>query len=45
VQGYNIMMQHGGCFIADVVGLGKTVVAAMIAQKEIGRMEIHNFQN
>lgn len=35
VQGYNIMMQHGGCFIADVVGLGKTVVAAMIAQRFI----------
>ena len=50
VQGYNIMMQHGGCFIADVVGLGKTVVAAMIAQRfiaqnGIGRMEIQNFQN
>ncbi|MBR3699759.1 MAG: helicase [Bacteroidales bacterium] len=35
VQGYNIMIQHGGCFIADVVGLGKTVVAAMIAQRFI----------
>ena len=33
VQGYDIMMRHGGCFIADVVGLGKTVVAAMIAQR------------
>ena len=35
VQGYDIMMKHGGCFIADVVGLGKTVVAAMIAQRFI----------
>ena len=35
VQGYDIMMQHGGCCIADVVGLGKTVVAAMIAQRFI----------
>ncbi|MBQ7280997.1 MAG: helicase [Bacteroidales bacterium] len=35
VQGYQIMMRHGGCFIADVVGLGKTVVAAMIAQRFI----------
>ena len=35
VQGYDIMMRHGGCFIADVVGLGKTVVAAMIAQRFI----------
>lgn len=35
VQGYDIMMRHGGCFIADVVGLGKTVIAAMIAQRFI----------
>ena len=35
VQGYDIMLRHGGCFIADVVGLGKTVVAAMIAQRFI----------
>lgn len=35
VQGYDIMMRHNGCFIADVVGLGKTVVAAMIAQRFI----------
>jgi len=50
VQGYEIMLRHDGCFIADVVGLGKTVIAAMIAQRfiaqnGIGRMEIHNFQN
>lgn len=35
VQAYDIMLRHGGCFIADVVGLGKTVVAAMIAQRFI----------
>ena len=35
VQGYDIMLRHNGCFIADVVGLGKTVVAAMIAQRFI----------
>lgn len=35
VQGYDILMRHGGCFIADVAGLGKTVVAAMIAQRFI----------
>ena len=35
VQGYDIMMRHNVCFIADVVGLGKTVVAAMIAQRFI----------
>ena len=33
IQGYDIMLRHGGCFIADVVGLGKTVIAAMIAQR------------
>lgn len=35
VQGYDMMLRHNGCFIADVVGLGKTVVAAMIAQRFI----------
>lgn len=35
VQGYDMMMTHGGCFLSDVVGLGKTVVAAMIAQRFI----------
>ena len=35
VQGYDIMMRHNGCFLSDVVGLGKTVVAAMIAQRFI----------
>lgn len=33
IQGYDIMLRHGGCFIADVVGLGKMVIAAMIAQR------------
>ncbi len=37
VQGYEIMLRHGGCFIADVVGLGKTVIAAMIAQRFIAQ--------
>ena len=32
-QGYQIMLRHGGCFIADVVGLGKTPVATMIAKR------------
>ena len=41
IQGYQTMMRHGGCFIADVVGLGKTPVASMIAQRfvrENGRL-------
>lgn len=33
VQGYQMLMQHNGFFLADVVGLGKTVVASMIAKR------------
>lgn len=33
VQGYGFLKKHNGFFLADVVGLGKTVVAAMIAQR------------
>ncbi|HKP95286.1 MAG TPA: phospholipase D-like domain-containing protein [Fibrobacteria bacterium] len=32
-DGYNKMMKHGGFFLADVVGLGKTIIAALIAKK------------
>lgn len=32
-EGYQMLMQHNGFFLADVVGLGKTVVAAMIAKR------------
>lgn len=32
-DGYNKMMRHGGFFLADVVGLGKTIVSALIAKK------------
>ncbi|MBR1835224.1 MAG: helicase [Bacteroidales bacterium] len=35
IQGYQTLMRHNGCFIADVVGLGKTPVAAMIAKRFI----------
>ena len=34
-QGYNMLMAHNGFFLADVVGLGKTVIAALIAKKFI----------
>ena len=37
IQGYDIMLRHNGSFIADVVGLGKTVIAAMIAQRFIAQ--------
>ena len=33
IQGYQMLMQHNGLFLADVVGLGKTVIATMIAKK------------
>ena len=35
IQGYQTLIRHNGCFIADVVGLGKTPVAAMIAKRFI----------
>ncbi len=35
IQGYQIMMHHNGVFLADVVGLGKTLIATMIAKRFI----------
>jgi len=32
-QGFGMLLEHNGFFLADVVGLGKTVVAAMIAKR------------
>ena len=32
-QGFEMLQKHNGFFLADVVGLGKTVVAAMIAKR------------
>lgn len=32
-DGYNKMMKHQGFFLSDVVGLGKTIVATLIAKK------------
>lgn len=32
-DGFNKMMKHYGFFLADVVGLGKTIVATLIAKK------------
>lgn len=34
-QGYAIMMKHDGFILADVVGLGKTVIACMVIKKFI----------
>ena len=35
VQGYQLLKKYNGFILADVVGLGKTVVAAMIAKRFI----------
>ncbi len=32
-EGFNMLLKHNGFMLADVVGLGKTVVAAMVAKK------------
>jgi SNF2 family DNA or RNA helicase len=32
-QGFQMLIDHNGFFLADVVGLGKTVVAAMVAKR------------
>jgi superfamily II DNA or RNA helicase/HKD family nuclease len=32
-DGYNKMARHGGFFLSDVVGLGKTIIATRIAKK------------
>ena len=34
-EGFNMLLKHNGFMLADVVGLGKTVVAAMVAKKFI----------
>ncbi len=33
VQGYQMLQRYDGFFLADVVGLGKTIVAAMVAKR------------
>lgn len=33
IEGYNKLIKYDGFFLADVVGLGKTVIATMIAKK------------
>ncbi len=35
IQGYQMLLEHNGCFLADVVGLGKTMIATMIAKRYI----------
>ena len=33
IQGFQMLMRHDGLFLADVVGLGKTMIATMIAKR------------
>ena len=33
IQGYQMLLRYDGFFLADVVGLGKTIVAAMVAKR------------
>lgn len=33
IQGFQMLMKHNGLFLADVVGLGKTLIATMIAKR------------
>jgi len=41
-QGYAIMMKHNGFVLADVVGLGKTIIACMIIKKFIYENGTHS---
>ena len=41
VHGYSLLRKHDGFFLADVVGLGKTIVSAMIAKRFIGENGPH----
>jgi superfamily II DNA/RNA helicase len=41
IEGYEKMMQYNGFFLADVVGLGKTIVACIIAKKFIYENGFH----
>ena len=33
IQGYQMLLTHNGLFLSDVVGLGKTMIATMIAKR------------
>lgn len=42
IQGYQMLLQHNGFILADVVGLGKTIVATMIAKRFIHENDNHH---
>lgn len=41
-EGFNMLIKHNGFILADVVGLGKTVIAAMVAKKFLMQNGIDN---
>lgn len=41
-QGYAILMKHNGFILADVVGLGKTIIACMVIKKFIYENGTHS---
>lgn len=41
-EGYNMLLKHNGFLLADVVGLGKTVIAAMVAKKFVMQNDREN---
>ena len=41
-QGFAIMMKHNGFILADVVGLGKTIIACMVVKKFIYENGTHS---
>jgi superfamily II DNA/RNA helicase len=42
IEGYEKLMRYNGFFLADVVGLGKTIVAAIIAKKFVFENGYHS---
>lgn len=45
VEGYQKLLRYDGFFLADVVGLGKTVIATMIAKKFLQEEWARQHQN
>lgn len=42
IEGYEKLMKYNGFFLADVVGLGKTIVASIIAKKFVFENGYHS---
>lgn len=39
-QGYSIMQKHNGFILADVVGLGKTIIATILLKNSFMKMVV-----